>query len=164
MDKQQPMKTNVLFPALLALLTLYSCDVKKTVEQDEQKDEANTKKETPIKMIEYLVGEWELESPSDASQPGSQNDRLIFTEEARYIVESGNQKIDSGAYRMNEQLRNLYFESETNERPREYEFEITENTMTLKPKNPQSGEEGKTSYTYRRIGQPSISPEKTGKQ
>lgn len=158
------MKTNLLLPVLLAVLTLYSCDVKKTVETDEQKDEVNTKKETPIKMIESLVGEWELENPSNTSQPGSQNDRLIFTEEARYIVESGNQKIDSGAYRMNEQLRNLYLESETNEPPREYEFEVHENTMTLKPKNPQNGAQGKASYTYRRIGQPSISPEKAGKQ
>ena len=154
------MKTNLLLPVLLTVLTLYSCDVKKTVENDDQKDEVNTKKETPIKMIESLVGEWELQNPSDANQ----TDRLIFTEEARYIVESGNQKIDSGAYRMNEQLRNLYLESETNERPREYEFEINENTMTLKPKNPQNGEQGKASYTYRRIGQPSISPEKAGKQ
>jgi hypothetical protein len=158
------MKTTLSLSVLLAVLTLYSCDVKKTVENDQQGDEVNTKKETPVKMIETLVGEWELENPSDARQPGSENDRLIFTEEARYIVESGNQKIDSGAYRMNEQLLHLYLESETNERPREYELEINENTMTLKPKNPQNGEQGKASYTYRRIGPPSISPEKAGEQ
>lgn len=158
------MKTNLLLPALLAVLAFCSCDVKKTVEREDQKGEANTKRETPIKLIEYLVGEWELENPSNNNQAGGQNDRLTFTEEARYIVRSGNQKIDSGAYRMNEQLGNLYLESETNEQPREYEIQVNENTMTLKPKNPQNGETGKNSFTYRRIGRPSISPEKAGEQ
>ena len=158
------MKTNLLLPALLAALAFCSCDVKKTVEKDEQTGEANTKKETPIKLIEYLVGEWQLENPSSANEPRGQSDRLTFTEEARYIVRSGNQKIDSGAYRMNEQLGNLYLESETNERPREYEIQVNENTMTLKPKDPQNGEDGKTSFTYRRLGPPSISAEKAGEK
>ena len=74
---------------------------------------------------------------------------MVFTEEARYIQYSGGQKIDSGAYRMNEQLRNLYLESEANGQPREFEIDLQQNRMTLKPKSANQG--GDQTQTYRRI-------------
>jgi hypothetical protein len=153
------MKTNFILFAILAVLTLYSCqgDSRESTTEDAN-TQANTKQETPEKMIEYLAGEWQLDN---AGAAGNSADRLTFTEEARYIARSGNQKTDSGAFRMNEQLNNLYLESEANEQPREFEIEVNENVMTLKPRQPAAGQEN-VSYTYRRVGEPSISAEKRG--
>jgi hypothetical protein len=137
--------------AALTLLTLHSCqsDEKRKEESDNQ--EVNTKQETPVKMIEYLIGEWEVDSVAGGSADANQGipETLTFTEEARYIVRSGDQKVDSGAYRMNEQLRNLYLESEINEKPREYEIEIKRDTMilSLRQNNQQAGE---AKYIYLR--------------
>ena len=70
-------------------------------------------KELLQKLIEYLIGEWQMESGSTSAE-GGPGERITFTTEARYIVHEGNQKVDSGAYRMNQQLRHIYLESEAN--------------------------------------------------
>ncbi len=100
-------------------------------------------------MIDYLVGEWKIDSVTDgrgAAEAGNADQTLTFTNEARYILRSGNKKIDSGAYRMNEQLKNLYFESEANEKPREYEVQVKEDTLILSSKD----DKGETVYIYSR--------------
>jgi hypothetical protein len=114
----------------------------------------NTKEETPTKMIEYLVGEWQVERIMDGEKnvtdaQGGSGQRIIFTNEARYIKRSGNQKIDSGAFRMNEQLENLYLESETNAQPQEYEVTLKSGTMTLTAKEKQNGKSN-LKYFYRK--------------
>jgi hypothetical protein len=76
--------------------------------------------------------------------------RIRFTEEARYIGYADDEKVDSGAYRMNEQLRNLYLESEADEEPREYEMDLRETQLTLKPRLAEPGK-ANTALTYRRI-------------
>ena len=55
-------------------------------------------------------------------------------------MRNGNEKTDSGAYRMNEQLRNLYLESGADEEPREYEVQLSPDTLILSAKE-DSGEE-----------------------
>lgn len=65
---------------------------------------------------------------------------------------------------MNEQLRNLYLESEANEQPREYEVELQQDVMTLKATQTSQGGQAAQSFTYRRVGQGSISPQKRGEQ
>jgi hypothetical protein len=170
------MKSRVLSSFLfVALLTLvFSCQQNREEGQDtEQASEAaegkengandeegadetqiNTKEETPTKMIEYLVGEWQVERIMDGEKnvtdaQGGSGQRIIFTNEARYIKRSGNQKIDSGAYRMNEQLENLYLESETNARPQEYEVTLKSGTMTLTAKEKHNGKPN-LKYFYRK--------------
>lgn len=156
---------SVLF-ALLTILTLHACqtDTRTNTEADSDAGDVNTRHETPMKMIEYLVGEWEREgSGQQNTQDGSSMQRLTFTEEARYIAFANNQKTDSGAFRMNEQLNNLYLESETNKQVLEYEIDLKGDTMTLKPRTPAANQEN-VSYMFRRVGQPSISEEKRGEQ
>src|SRR5688500_14323031 len=158
------MKITLLLSGLLSILALSSCQTDSREDtQKNDNEEVNTKQETPAKMIEYLVGEWQLDAPAPTgnNQQNRANERLTFTEEARYIVYSGHQKIDSAAYRMNEQLRNLYLESEANEKRREYVVDMTEDVMKLKPKQAEPGQ-GNETYTYRRVGSPSISPQKRG--
>jgi hypothetical protein len=156
---------SILF-ALLTILTLQACqtDTRTTTEADNDAGDVNTRQETPVKMIEYLVGDWQREgSGQQATENGGRMQRLTFTEEARYIAYANNQKTDSGAFRMNEQLNNLYLESEANGQALEYEIDLKGDTMTLKLRTPDAGQQN-SSYTFRRIGQPSISAEKRGEQ
>jgi hypothetical protein len=154
------MKTIFFSLATVALLTLQSCQSdqrqgdKSTEDQteDEGNAEVNTEKESPTKMIELLVGEWERAGGGQAQNNNQQDigmQRIRFTQEARYISYDGNQKVDSGAYRMNEQLRNLYLESVIDKEPKEYEVELSDNQLTMKRK--QAGaQSGETQYVYRR--------------
>lgn len=147
------MKINLLFILIFALLTLQGCqqDGRQSSETDTAR--VNTEKATPTKLIEILVGEWERDAsgatPSQTDGRENQSERMVFTQEARYIQYSGGQKLDSGAYRMNEQLRNLYLESEANGQPREFEIDLQRNRMTLKPKS--ADQAGAQTQTYRKI-------------
>ena len=126
----------------LGLLTLQSCQQdNREGAQTENQSEPPAKQETPEKMIEELVGQWERAGSDE-------NQTLTFTQEARYIMRKGNEKTDSGAYRMNEQLRNLYLESEADEDAREYEVQLSPDTLILSAKeNPQR--EGDQVYVRR---------------
>ena len=138
------MKTNLFLSAALALLTLQACQPEKGENaQNDGQQEPPAKKESPVKMIEGLVGEWEQAGPARgaANAQGDAGQTLTFTEEARYIVRQGSQKTDSGAYRMNEQLNNLYLESEANEDAREYEVELQRDTLILSAKEGSQAEE-----------------------
>ena len=154
------MKTNLRLIIFLTLLTLHACQQDSRQSSENETAETNTEKDTPKKLIESLVGEWQTDTSGEGQQSPAggeegENERMIFTQEARYIHYSGNEKVDSGAYRMNEQLRNLYLESEANAEPREFEIDLQGSTMTLKPTKPgnQAGENraGTQPKRYRKV-------------
>lgn len=151
------MRTLMIALTCITVLTLHSCQKDNRSKAEAELEategrEAPAEQGTPVKLLEYLVGRWESESGGGAAKPGQPGEVLTFTTEARYLVHDGNQAVDSGAYRMNEQLRNLYLESEIGETPREYEIDLREDVMTLKPK--QGGE----TYVYRRVSAGAIQP------
>lgn len=87
-------------------------------------------------MIEYLVGDWKIDKilsgKKDVTETeGGDDQTLTFTSEARYIMRSGNEKIDSGAYRMNEQMGSLYLESGSDEKLREWKVDFKSGGMIL---------------------------------
>lgn len=143
-------KLIVTCPVIGSLLTLQYCrnDDREKVNGDDSHSSARPQK--PVKMIDYLVGEWKIDSVKRGEKnpegAGDSDRTLTFTNEARYILRSGNRKIDSGACRMNEQLKNLYFESEANQKPREYEVRVKEDTLVLTSKDDQD----ETVYMYSR--------------
>lgn len=143
-------KTVFLSLALVFTLTLQYCQNGNRGDEA-QGNRAGEEEEDnkPVKMIDYLVGEWKIDSARSGKagrQTGGGDQTLTFTQEARYILRSGNQKVDSGAFRMNEQLNNLYLESEANEEPREFEVEVKEDTLILSSKE----DKGQTVYIYSR--------------
>lgn len=145
------MKTSLLSFLILALLTLgCQTDNRPETGSDNSNSTVNTEQETPRKLIDYLVGEWAIDSVAGPDQEGD-NQRIVFTQEARYIVYAGQEKIDSGAYRMNEQLANLYLESELNEDAKEYEISFEGNLMRMKP-NQTAGDSAGGAITYRKVG------------
>ena len=152
------MKTIILMIGTLILLTLNACQSDNRENTKDSEQQVNTQQETPVKLIEYLVGEWKMESSTGGqdNQQGSPGETITFTHEARYAVHEGYQLVDSGAYRMNEQLQNLYLESAGNETPREYDLDLESGNMTLKSRD------GKVQYVYRRVSRPNIPPDKGG--
>jgi hypothetical protein len=136
------MRTILFLYVALILLALQSCQMdNREAAQKENKQRPPVTHETPKKMIEELVGEWQQAGTGNDTRDTA-NHTLTFTEEARYIVREGGQKTDSGAYRMNEQLRNLYLESEATKNPREFEIHLTRDTLILSAKEgPQQEEE-----------------------
>lgn len=130
------------------LLTLPSCqqDTRESAQKETQPDPP-VKQETPEKMIEELVGEWERAGARNNQQDGARQ-TLTFTQEARYIMRQGSQKTDSGAYRMNEQLRNLYLESDETKSAREYEIRLTRDTLILSAKE-NATQDGEQVYVRR---------------
>lgn len=143
------MKTTHLISLGIILLTLGNCQQERRHDGGEDITQPNTKQETPVKLLEYLIGEWEAQGAAEGESPG---ENITFTTEARYIAYEGNQQVDSGAYRMNEPLRNLYLDSEVNRTSREYEIDLKQDVMTLKPK------QGGATYTYRRVSPGSLQP------
>lgn len=135
----------IFFFGTLTLLTLEtSAQTDKRDREVNENNEVNTKQKTPVKMIEYLVGDWKIDKilsgKKDVTETkGGGNQTLTFTSDARYIMRSGNEKIDSGSYRMNEQIGSLYLESESDEKPWEWKTEFISGGMILTPKqvNPQ---------------------------
>src|SRR5688572_30231775 len=106
-----------------------------------QNDDAiNTKQKTPVKIIEYIVGTWEVEGIykdkkdiSNTDTVGS-NQIIEFDREGRYVSRSGNEKLDSGIYRLNENHSILYLESQTGEEPVEWKVSFSQDgDMTLQP-------------------------------
>lgn len=147
----------ILFFGASVLLTLVnSCqsDNRDRNGEDVDNREVNTEQESPVKMIEYLVGEWRIErilnenNEDITATEDESNQTLTFTAEARYILSSGNEKVDSGAYRMNEQLGHLYLESEVDEEPREWNVEFGSDKMTLS--SDKNSPNSKLRYVYRR--------------
>src|SRR5690606_24716829 len=125
-------------PIALMFLAVFSCqpDNRESAadagEGSNEQEEVPPKNDSPTKLLEYLVGEWELQS--GGGQQTNAARRLTFTDAARYIARSDNETIDSGAYRMNEQLRNLYLESHVSKQPREYNLDLKQDVMTLTPR------------------------------
>jgi hypothetical protein len=118
----------------------------------------NTDRKTPVKIIEYIPGKWAIEQvlrgqeDVTATDTLAQNQTLEFGRENRYRSYSGEEQIDSGMFRINEQQAILYLESESTDKPTEWNIWFDpEGTMKLKRREGQ-GTAANLSYIYRRTG------------
>ncbi len=144
----------VLFFFVLSI-TSYSQD--DNDKKNKQLDKAiNSNKKTPVKIIEYIVGTWQVENVYKGGKDISETDTLAneartmeFTREGKYMAYSGSEKIDSGLYRLNEQQSKLYLESQANGNPIEWNVTFRKNEMTLQ--NAQTSQMAeKLKYIYSR--------------
>ena len=82
------MKIKLFLCSICSLLAAFSCQQdKREAATGRDTTEVNTRKESPAKIIEILVGEWRLQdaTATKADQQEGTMDRIRFTEEARYI-------------------------------------------------------------------------------
>ena len=110
---------NILLIAGLVVMSSMQVFAQEDDKYQKQKDQdaINTKKKTPTKIIEFIVGEWEAEEVYQGKKEVSGTDTVAqvqlfeFNREGKYFQYTGNEKIDSGSYRLNEQDAILYLES-----------------------------------------------------
>jgi hypothetical protein len=156
------MKNNIATLFIAALCCLVSLENfaqdgnKKSDKRNANRASINTKQKTPVKIIQYIPGVWTLDQVIHgnkdiaANDTVAQNQTLEFNREGRYMSYSGNERIDSGAYRLNEDHAILYLASETDDKPHEWNVWFKEDgTMILKQKDGTKHGEN-FSYVYRR--------------
>jgi|GEM_PF-3334063 len=117
----------------------------------------NTEQSTPEKIIHFIPGTWEVEAVFRGKEDITDSDTLAknqtleFTREGRYMINSGKERIDSGAFRVNEQDKILYLASDFNETTTEWKISFDKTAaMTLQLKDGVVHGE-RFRYVYRRI-------------
>lgn len=114
-------------------------------------ESTNTENETPVKLKEYLTGDWTLDAAASGNGDNTAPQRITFTTEATYRRYTGKQqRSDSGLFRVNEQHKILYLESQQNGSPEEWQVTMNgDDQMTLALRN--ANEQGRSnSFSYRR--------------
>jgi hypothetical protein len=168
------MKGNWIIAGLFCMLTSLSMA---QVNQGEDNDYTNNRKTTKpdkhntakaerkqvVKIIEYIPGIWKIDHVYKGSEDVTttdtlaQNETIEFNREGRYISHSGTEKIDSGAYRINEDHAILYLASEDNEKPTEWYVSFDhDGLMTMRMKDASKQSEA-LRFVYRRNGLPTSS-------
>jgi len=100
---------------------------------------AQSAKDVQIKLIEKVVGSWQLQEVLDSKSKKSNTSTFgitgfEFSPEGRYTSLSKGTVLDSGSYRLNEPQRKLYLESDASkENPSEWVVSFQDDRMTLKP-------------------------------
>jgi hypothetical protein len=125
--------------------------------EPKQDKNVNTAQQTPTKIIEYIPGTWVIEQvykgkeDVTATDTLAKNESIEFNREGRYMSFLSSEKIDSGAYRINEDHAVLYLASEgDNEKPTAWSVWFDKDgKMTMRMKNDGNKEEP-MSYVYRR--------------
>jgi len=124
------------------------------------KVEPNTKQSTPVKIIEYIPGTWAIQSVYRGKEDVTETDTLAqietieFNREGRYISFSGTEKIDSGAYRVNEEHGILYMASVNHDdQPLEWNVRFSKDgLMTIQSRNGGDKKLENINFVYRRTG------------
>lgn len=101
----------------------------------------NTNKKTPVQILDILPGSWKIQQVFKGDKEITQtnilgvSDMIDFDREGRYVRYSGNEKIDSGAYRVNEDHGLLYLESVNDGPPSEWKVSFNKTKMTLRKRD-----------------------------
>jgi hypothetical protein len=116
----------------------------------------NTSQKTPVKIIEYIPGKWTVQHVMKGKRDMAgrdtlgQNETLEFTRDGKYTRYNNTEKIDSGAYRINEEHSALYLSSGSNDTPSEFNIEFDKNGgMTLTKKTGDKMQQA-ISFVYKR--------------
>jgi hypothetical protein len=120
-------------------------------------DEAIPARQKPAtKLIEYIVGTWKVNGVFKGSKDVSKTDTttlgetIQFNREGRFLLQSANEKIDSGSYRLNEEHGILYLESISGGVPSEWNVWFRKDVMTLQPRDKTAS--GNLKFVYARSG------------
>jgi hypothetical protein len=106
--------------------------------KDKQPRQVNTEAKTPVKIIQFIPGTWDIVNVYQGEKEVGKTDSLAydqltleFNREGRFMKYSANDMIDSGAYRLNEDHAFLYLESEVDKKNTQYAVWFKNDTMTL---------------------------------
>jgi hypothetical protein len=98
----------------------------------------NSNKGTPVKIIESIVGKWQVDRVLKGDKDITNSDTLVlnraieFNRENQYTIMSGNEETEHGSFRVNENQSSLYLERENSQEATEWKVSFNNNgTMTL---------------------------------
>jgi hypothetical protein len=136
------------FKTLLVLFLFLSAGLAaQNTNPDKKKENLKNEKKQVTKLIEAIVGTWQLSATLDKNKKGQSSKDTLglawieFRPDGRY--RSGNngtngtiQVVDSGAYRLNEQQEILYLQADADAAkishpPAEWSISVKKNVMTL---------------------------------
>lgn len=112
---------------LYVLLTLSSFSISLNAQDKKAAD----------KLFGNIAGTWRMQTVYDGKKDVTKNDSasvqwMEFREDGRFKSQSGNEPLDSGSYRINENQHSLYLQSDLNkDNPAEWNIEFKENNMIL---------------------------------
>jgi hypothetical protein len=142
--------------AMLCFLSLLGTAQNTTKAKPKNDESIPANQPSAVKLIEYIVGTWKVNGVFKGNKDVSKTDTttlgetIQFNREGRYVLESADEKIDSGAYRLNEEHGILYLESISGGPPSEWNVWFRKNVMTLQPRDKTSS--GNLKYVYARSG------------
>jgi hypothetical protein len=122
----------------------------------EKEDAINTNKKTPLKIIEYVVGTWQVEDVMNGKKDISETDTVslantfVFDRENRFLSYSGDERIDSGRFRVNETQGILYLESDGGGPPSEWNLTFQDRDQMTLQEREQSSAARSLKYVYTR--------------
>ena len=123
-------------------------------DKNRNEDAINTKQETPVKAVDFIVGVWDITSAQRGQRniteiEGMENRSITFGREKTYVMKDNNEQIDSGTFRMNEAHSVLYLESAEGS-AQEWNITFRGNTMTMQPGHTTSANTDDVTYVYTR--------------
>mgnify|MGYP003575669013 CR=1 FL=1 len=116
----------------------------------------NTKQETPVKVIEFIIGTWDIAAVYKNNKNITNEDTLVglsqirFNGENQYTAYHEGQEVDSGTFRLNENHSILYLESRDGSEPQSWDVSFENNTMTLQPGQTANAFDRSFRYVYTR--------------
>lgn len=142
---------------ILAFTFLFSLTTAAVVAQEKEKNkDIPANNETPVKNIEKVIGVWEVTGIFKGNKDITNTDTVAlnntfdFTSENKYLSYSNNERIDSGAFKLNENHSLLYLESANGHQITEYKVSFVNDQMTLQPAESASAHAQRFKYVYRR--------------
>jgi hypothetical protein len=128
---------------------------------------SNASQQPAKKLIEQVAGVWKVTAMNDGKKAITQQvdstalSSIEFTREAKYIMRTKTQRLDSGLYRLNEEQKTLYLESGvgTDTPPVEWGIDIKGNTLVLSGKATEHAKNYK--YTLTRTSMATSKEKKT---
>ena len=108
---------------------------------------AQTAKDTKVKMIDRILGTWQIEKIYDGKKEiatDAHTQGFQFNIEGQYKSTVGAEVLDSGSYRINENNSLLYLENKRNvvpgKNPQQVTWKISfeNNTLTMQGQGPQA--------------------------
>lgn len=120
--------------------------------QAQTQDSIPAKNPAAVKLIERLYGVWQAvgsQAPGQNNANAQSDLSIEFNPEAKYVLKRGNQIVESGSYRVNEQQEVIYLENSVNKKPVEWRVKLNGGNLVMTTRETDQGKSKK--YTYRRV-------------
>lgn len=117
-------------------------------EQQPRQDSIPAQNPAAHKIMERLYGVWKTTDTQSAQSANAEGQQSIeFNPEAKYVMRRGNQVIETGSYRVNEQHSILYLENANAPRkPSEWKMDFEGNNLIMSARGSEARKQQRMVY------------------